>query len=108
MQRYIKKIGYKQDAKPEMLSWLTEKRTNTKKVTPLKSAKFQVFKCICSDMSLTKQINSHSIYKSLTKSATYSSYPLNNRKRTLKNGVQIINNKQIQMLVSDLYSLNDW
>jgi len=68
MQRYIKKIGYKQDLKQDMLIELARQITYIKNKTAANVAKQHIFRLILRDATLTICFETRSIYKSLTNS----------------------------------------
>ena len=66
MQRYIKKIGYKQDLKGRMLSSLIRKRSYTKSINTQEMAISHTFKYLTKPFPFTINFKPESIYKSLT------------------------------------------
>jgi len=67
LQRYIKKIGYKQDVNPRMLSKQTRKNTIAKRDFRIKTSILHTVKYLMNYAILSVPIQGRSIYKSLTK-----------------------------------------
>ena len=67
LQRYIKKIGYKQDVKPQMLSRQVIKRTFAKSKIPQISSMPHTVKYLIKSFDQATHFMLLPIYKSLTK-----------------------------------------
>ena len=91
LQRYIKKIGYKQDVNAQMLSLQAIKSTFAKSIFELKSSIRHTVKCLMNYATKGIYFKLLSIYKSLTKKTLVVFLDHLNAKHGIKNLMISIN-----------------